>query len=251
MRAADAVLRRNGATPLHAQIADALRLQIQDEEFKSGENFPSERELAERYGVSRMTVRQALQHLRQDGLIYYERGVGTFVADRKIDVHTRNLSGFSDEMLSLGLAPSSRVLKLKREIAGEQVRKDLHLTADDPEVFHLERLRLADDEPMAFEVTYLPAALCTQLDEADLTKNSLYQILVENYNLQMHHAAESLEAAAATKFVAKQLGVKAGTPVLVVHRVVFTESNQPIESARTTYRADRYRATFYLSKNGR
>ncbi|MDQ3750821.1 MAG: GntR family transcriptional regulator [Acidobacteriota bacterium] len=247
---AQTILRRNDTTPLHAQICEALRLQIQSTELKAGENFPSERELAELYGVSRMTVRQAVQRLRQEGLIYHERGVGTFVSSRKIDVHTRNLGGFSDEMLSLGLKPSSRVLELKCEPVIEQVARDLNLETNE-KVFHLERLRLADDEPMAFEITYLPAELCPELDKADLTKNSLYKILVQNYNLQIHHAAESLEAAAATRFVAKQLGIKTGTPVLVVHRVVFSESNQPIESARTTYRADRYRATFYLSKNGR
>ncbi|HEY0656995.1 MAG TPA: GntR family transcriptional regulator [Pyrinomonadaceae bacterium] len=235
---------------MHTQIAEALMLQIQRGELKPGENFPSERDLAERFGVSRMTVRQALQRLRQEGLIYYERGVGTFVTNRKIDVHTRNLSGFSDEMISLGLKPSSRVLELKCVSATEHVAIDLHLEPKE-KVFHIERLRLADDEPMAFENTYLPEKLCPELDKADLTKNSLYQILTEDYNLQMNHAAESLEAAAANKYVAEHLGIKIRTPVLVVHRVVFSDSNQPIESARTTYRADRYRATFYLSKNGR
>lgn len=241
-------LLRNSPTPLHTQITEALRQQIERAELKAGENFPSERELAERYGVSRMTVRQALRHLRQDGLIYHERGVGAFVSSRKIDVHTRNLNGFSEEMMSLGLAPSSRVLHLKREPAGEKIAADLNVETG-AEVFRLERLRLADDEPMAFETTYLPAALLPELDLIDLTVNSLYKVLVENYNLPMHHAAESLEAAAANRFAAQQLGIKTGAPVLVVHRVVFTESNQPIESAHTTYRADRYRATFYLSKN--
>ena len=244
------VIQRDSPIPIYSQIAEALRLQIQSDELKAGENFPSERELAELFGVSRMTVRQAVQRLRQEGLIYYERGVGTFVTNHKIDVHTRNLGGFSDEMISLGLAPSSRVLKLKRETADKQVQQELRLKID-AEVFYLERLRLADDEPMAYETTYLPTALCPELDQQDLTKNSLYQILVQDYNLRINHAAESLEAAAATQFVARQLGIKTGTPVLVVRRVVFSESNEPIESARTTYRADRYRATFYLSKNGR
>lgn len=242
------ILRRNAPTPLHTQICEALRQQIQSTKLNPGESFPSERELAERYGVSRMTVRQALHRLRQEGLIYHERGVGTFVSSRKIDVHTRNLRGFSDEMISLGFKPSSHVLELKCESADEEMARDLNLETDE-EVFHLERLRLADDEPMAFEITYLPSRICPGLDKIDLTKNSLYQILVKKYNVQMHHAAESLEAAAATKFTAKQLGIKTGTPVLVVHRVVFSESNQPLESAYTTYRADRYRATFYLSKN--
>ncbi len=241
-------LRRNDTTPLHAQICEALRLQIKSTGLKAGETFPSERELAETYGVSRMTVRQALRQLRQDGLIYNERGVGTFVSGRKIDVHTRNLGGFSDEMIALGIEPSSRLLQLKSISATEQVARDLDLEAG-AKVFQLERLRLADGEPMALETTYLPEELCPKLDKWDLTENSLYQILTENYNLQMNHAAESLEAAAATRFVAEQLGIKASAPVLVVHRVVFGESNQPIESAHTTYRADRYRATFVLTKS--
>lgn len=242
------ILLRDGATPLHAQITETLRLQIKENQLKAGENFPSERDLAERFAVSRMTVRQALRHLRQENLIYHERGVGTFVSNRKFDVHTRNLSGFSEEMVSLGLIPSSRLVGLKRETPDEQIVKDLDLDAG-ADVFHLERLRLADDEPMAYESTFLPSALCPELDKVDLTKNSLYQVLADNYNVQMHHAAESLEAAAATKFEAKQLDIKQDAPVLVVHRVVYTESNQPIESARTTYRADRYRATFFLTKN--
>ena len=242
------LLQRDGTTPLHTQIAEALRVQIQNDEFKENENLPSERELAEKFLVSRMTVRQALQKLRHEGLIYHERGIGTFVNNRKLDVHTRNLNGFSEEMISLGLKPSSRVLTFKRELASDDVMSDLHLGAG-AEVIRLERLRLADREPMAFEQTHLPAYLFPKLEEFDLTKNSLYQVLTENYDLRMHHAEEVLEAKSATRFVAQQLDIRAGAPVLVVHRVVFNESNQPLESAHTIYRADRYRATFYLSKN--
>ncbi len=242
------LLSRDSTTPLHTQIAEVLRTKIQNDEFKDRVNLPSERELAEQYTVSRMTVRQALQKLRHEGLIYHERGVGTFVNNRKIDVHTRNLNGFSEEMISLGLVPSSRILIFRREAANDEVKHDLQLGTG-AEVVYLERLRIADDEPMAFEKTCLPAYLFPKLEEFDLTKNSLYQIITENYDLQMHHAEEILEAAAATKRVAEQLGIRVGAPVLVVRRIVFSESNQPVESAHTIYRADRYRATFYLSKN--
>lgn len=241
------LLSRDSTTPLHTQIAEVLRSRIQNDEFKEKENLPSERELAEQYTVSRMTVRQALQKLRHEGLIYHERGIGTFVNNRKIDVHTRNLNGFSEEMLSLGLVPKSRISVFKRELANEEIKHDLQLGAG-AEVVYLERLRIADNEPMAFEKTYLPAYLFPKLEEFDLTKNSLYQVLVENYDLQMHHAEEVLEAASATRRVAEQLEIRVGAPVLVVHRVVFSVSNQPIESAHTIYRADRYRASFYLSK---
>lgn len=244
------IFRREDTTPLHIQISEALRRRIQSGKLKSGANFPSERELADLYGVSRMTVRQAVHRLREEGLIYYERGVGTFVSNRKFDIHTRNLGGFSEEMESLGLKPSSRVIKLECVAASEAVRLELDLEPDE-KVNHLERLRLADDEPMAYEETYLPEKFTPGLVEWDLEQNSLYNVLVESYGVQMHHASESLEAVAASKLIAGQLGVKAGAPVLVVQRLVFSEANQPLEWARTTYRADRYRATFYLSKSGR
>lgn len=239
---------RDSATPLHIQIAEALRLQIQIDEIKAGENFPSERELAEHYGVSRMTVRQALHPLRKEGLIYHERGVGTFVADRKIDVHTRNLGGFSEEMRRRGLEPSSKVLSLRREIADNQTAENLRIAAN-AEVFELERLRLADGEPLAYEKAFLPAALCPTLDDYNLEKLSLYDVLENRFNVEIHHAEEFLEAAVAAPLEAKILGIKSKSPLLVVSRVVFTETNLAVESVQTLYRADRYRATFYLTKN--
>ncbi|HVF47845.1 MAG TPA: GntR family transcriptional regulator [Pyrinomonadaceae bacterium] len=243
-------LRREDTTPLHAQICAALRRRIQTGKLKSGQSFPSERELVDLYGVSRMTVRQAVLRLRHEGLIYYERGVGSFVSNKKVDLHTRNLVGFSEEMNLLGLKPSSRVMKIECEDPPPQIARELQL-APGEKTFHLERLRLADDEPMAYEDTYLREKFCPGLKDWDLKKNSLYQILIDNYGVQMHHASESLEAAIANKFIAKQLGIKVGAPVLLVQRLVFSDTNQPLESARTTYRADRYRATFYLAKNGR
>lgn len=239
---------RDSPTPLHSQIADALRLQIQFDEIKAGENFPSERELAEHYGVSRMTVRQALTPLRKEGLIYHERGVGTFVADRKIDVHTRNLGGFSEEMRRRGLEPSSKILSLRRRNADAQTAENLRIETD-AEVFELERLRLADAIPLAYEKAFLPVALCPTLDDYNLEKLSLYDVLENRFNVEIHHAEEFLEAAVCAPREAKILGIKSKSPLLVVSRVVFTETNQAVESVQTLYRADRYRATFYLTKN--
>jgi GntR family transcriptional regulator len=241
-------LDREGFVPLYAQIHEELRKLINTGKLLPGATVPSERELSEQYKVSRMTARQALRALRQEGLVYRERGLGTFVSNRKMDVHTRNLGGFTDEMKHLRMKPSSRILLIKRESSSQKLAKELEIKTGD-KVFHLERLRLADGFPMAFESAFLPAEICPDLDKYDLAKNSLYHVLKKSYGIKMRHASEVLEAAAATQMVAQLLGIKLNTPVLTVHRVVYSDANKPIESVTTIYRADRYKATYYLDSN--
>jgi len=240
---------RTSSVPLHTQIYEKLRRQIEHSKLKAGFPVPSERELSELCGVSRMTARQALTALRNEGLIYLERGVGAFVTNRKLDVHTRNLIGFTEEMRRRGLKPSSNLLLSSNEPATASVAQELLIDADD-EVFHFQRLRLADGSPLAFEDAYLPLDRFPDLPQKDLEKHSLYAILSDVYGVEMHHAEEVLEAVAAPKDIARHLAIKAGSPLLLVHRVVFTESNIAVESVRTYYRADQYRATFLITKNG-
>lgn len=243
------MLDRRSSVPLYTQIHAKLREKIDSNDLEAGAAVPSERELAEIYGVSRMTARQALNALRNDGLVYQERGIGTFVSKRKLDVHTRNLVGFTEEMKSRGFNPSSQLLLARREPASQQAAQDLGVEKGE-EVYHFQRLRLADALPLAFEDAYLPAKRFSDLDKKDLEKQSLYKVLEEDYGIQIHHAEEILEATVATREIARHLGVKARSPLLIVHRVVFTESNLAVEAVSTYYRADRYRATFHLTKNG-
>lgn len=242
-------INRDGNTPIYEQIYQNLKTKIDNTEFSAGESFPSERELAEKFGVSRMTVRQALNTLKKEGLIYHERGIGAFVSKRKLDVHTRNLVGFTEEMMERGLKPSSKLLLAKIQKADEETAKDLGIEAGEA-VFHLQRLRLADDSPMAFEDAYLPATRYPNLEKIDLERMSLYEVLETEYGVRMSHAEEFLEAMAVTKKIGDALSIKKGAPVLMVHRVVFSDANLAVESVKTFYRADRYRATFHLTKNG-
>jgi GntR family transcriptional regulator len=240
-------LDRNTAVPLHSQIHDFLRENILSSKFKSDEHIRSERELAEEFEVSRMTVRQALNALRKEGLIYQKRGKGTFVSSRKLDVHSRNLNGFSDEMQRRDLRPQSKVLQLTKETSTKETAEKLHLSVTD-EIFKLERLRLADDIPMAIEMSCLPAKMFPDLTKYDFEKQSLYRILEEKYGVQMYSAAEDLEAAICDAKTSELLGVKKNSPLLIVYRTVFAEDDQPIEYTKSIYRADRYRASFFLVK---
>ncbi len=242
------ILDRISSVPLYAQIHEKLRRQIEADELQAGAAVPSERELAEICKVSRMTARQALNALKKDGFVYQERGVGTFVSKRKLDVHTRNLVGFTEEMRGRGLTPSTRILLSRREPATAEIAAELGIDANE-EVYHFQRLRLADDLPLAFEDGFLPAKRFPDLDKKDLETESLYKILETDYGIEMHHAEEILEATCADKEIAAALAIKPKSALLIVHRVVFSESNAAVESVRTFYRADRYRATFFLTKN--
>ncbi len=241
-------LDRNSFVPLYAQIYQALRRAIDEGEISPGSPVPSERELSEDYGVSRMTARQALRALRHEGLVFRERGLGTFAAKRKVDVHTRNLIGFTEDMRQRGHKPSSKLIHFSRVAASPDTSETLGIEPGD-EIFRLERLRLADGTPMAYETNYIPAGLCPDLDKFDLQKESLYRVLEDFYGVRMHRAEEVLEAALALRREAQLLSIKEKSPVLVVHRVVYSDANQPIESVKTLYRGDRYRATFHLTKN--
>lgn len=240
-------LDRNSGEPLHAQIYDYLREGIISNRLRSDEHIPSERELAEELRVSRMTVRQAMNALREEGLIYQRRGKGTFVSSAKLDIHTRNLNGFSDEMRRRDLKPMSKVIRFTQETASSDVVERLKLEPGE-KVFVLERLRLADEIPMSVETTCLPVRRFPDLGSYDFSKSSLYKTLTDVYGVRMHSAAEDLEAAIAEEETSELLGAETGSAILIVYRTVFAEEDHPVEYTKSVYRADRYRASFFLVK---
>lgn len=242
-------LNKQSFTPLYHQIEQALRRRIEGGELEPGVAI-SERELSESLGISRMTARQALSALRDEGLIYSERGRGTFVAKQKLNVHTRQLLGFTEDMQRRGLEPGSRLLGFKRFRPEAAHAQKLRL-AEDEEAFELTRLRLADRVPMAFETCLLPVHLCPQLKRADVERGSLYQVLEQRYGVRLGWADEVLEAACATKAEAELLSIKPRAPVLVVQRTVYAADDAVIELVRSVYRGDRYQAAIQLKRQGR
>lgn len=239
-------INRSSSVPCYVQIFEQLR----DEVLKlpPGHLVASERELAERHGVSRMTAREAVRVLRHEGLIYHERGRGMFVAHRKLDLHERHaLAGFSEAMRRRGLSPGSRLLRFDRVPARGEVAAHLGLRTGEP-VYRIERVRLADDVPMAYECTHVPVAVCPGLYRYDMSREALYRVLREDFGLRMVRAVEALEATAAGRTIAKLFRTAAADPVLSIRRIVYAEAGQPIETTRSIYRADRYRATFEVTE---
>ena len=231
------------AQPRYAQVEQQLRARILSGDWQPGQALPPETELAQQFGVARMTARQALDGLRREGLLTRARGRGTFVTSPRIERELSRMHGFSEDMRARGMVPSSRLLAREVVPAPSEVSDRLQLGPREA-VIHLRRLRLADAVPMALESSYFNYALCQAILEADLESGSLYSFLQERVGLQILHASQELEATLPSQAEADLLGITRRQPVLVIHQITYVGAetgDMPAITGRTVYRADRYR----------
>lgn len=239
---------RTSQTPIFSQIGDTLRQQIKLGELMPGDPVPSERELAEQLKVSRMTVRAAMNKLVQEGLLLREHGRKTIVADTKLN-RDSGFTSFSEDMRARGLTPQSKVRELRAEMAEASIAAQLGLIAGE-RVIYLERLRLANQEPVAIERVYLPYERFAELlnKTKQLTRDSLYKILEQDFDCRPTFANETVEAVLLSSVDAKLFGLGSCAPALLAQRVTRDERGEPIETVQTLYRADRYRMSFFRKR---
>lgn len=243
-----AVLDRRSAVPLYYQIQQRLLEQIRSGELKAGDLVPSEQEISSRLRVSRMTARQALKSLCSMGLAYSLRGKGTFVSRAKLEMNFRQLLSFSEEMKVRGSQPRSKVLAFKCvHPGGGEVAQALHLNTEE-EVIFLQRVRMADSEPLCIETAHIPARLCPNLLDNFDPSGSLYQMLEERYGLQVQTADEVAEASVATVAEARLLRVPAKSAVFRFTRTACLQDGQPVEFVKSTYRGDRCKVVNRLTR---
>jgi GntR family transcriptional regulator len=235
-----------GPIPLHHQVFRDLRAALDANEWRAGDRMPTERELAERYGCSLITVRHALGELVREGRIERTRGRGTFVLQPRIDRDIAGSMSFAEEMQRRGLDPGTRLVTGRIEPAGEAVAASLGIAADAP-VVYLERLRLGDGEPLILEQARLPAERFAGLLAFDLEKRSLYDILAERYGARIVRARESVEPVMLRAREAGLLGVPSRSLALLIEGVAHDADGVPIESARSYVRGDRTR--YYLERD--
>lgn len=232
------LLDKQSPIPIYIQIEEQLKARILAGEFGVGTAIPSERELTESFGVSRMTLRQAVTNLVNDGLLYREKGRGTFVASPKVEQPLNGLTSFTEDMKARGMVPSNKLIHFKRVMPEADIAGELGLGSGD-EVFSVKRIRYADDKPMAIERTFLPVKLFRHLTEEAL-KGSLYSI-IEEQQLRISHASQRMEAALVKKEDAELLKIGMPSPVLCIERLSYLEDGIPFELVRSIYRADRYK----------
>lgn len=232
--------------PLYDQLVDVLKLKIETE-LEPHELLPSERELVAVYGLSRTTVRQALQELEKLGYIYKTHGKGTYVSD--LDKRATNLSdsySFTEQMLSMGKKPETRVLSFEKVEASKFFAKHLQVTIGTP-LLKIKRLRLADGEPMMLERTYLPFQLFSSLTADMVESKPLYDIVAQDYKQVIKMAHEEFFASIVRFNEADILDIPKESPVLHLTRTTYNAKNQIIEFTLSVARADqfKYKVTHY------
>jgi GntR family transcriptional regulator len=232
--------------PRYVEIERHLREMIAA--ASPGDPLPSDADLCARFGVSRMTARQAVQTLASEGLLYRRRGHGTFVATRPLHRRMGTLLGFSEEMLARGLRPSSRVIEAGWAVAAREDAAELGL-APGERVVVVHRVRLADDIPMAIERVVLPPA-CAGVLEADLSRGSLHAELARLGRVPSW-ARGSMVARICTPEEQELLGLDAPRALLVERRLVTDQAGTPVERTESRYSSDRYVFDVELHRVGR
>lgn len=233
------VIDKHSPLPLYFQLEEQIKKSIESEELQPGDTLPSERELSENYQISRMTVRQAITNLVNKGYLYREKGKGTFVSSQKFEQNLQGLTSFTEDMKARSLVPGSKLLHFEIYPAEEEIKQRLCLDEEEL-IYKIKRLRLANDEPIAVETSYLPVKLIPGLTP-DILGKSLYTYIENELQLSIGHAAQTVEAAIVSEEDRKHLNIHKGVPVLLIQRETFLEEGTPLEVVKSSYRADRYK----------
>ncbi len=227
----------SATVPLYRQLRDALQRALTVGHWRDDQPLPSEREMSERLGIARATVRQAIHELELEGWLVRRQGRGTFPSPAKVEQPLKRITGFSQNMRQAGMNPGSRLIEAKLEAASIRVARALRLPRGGA-VAVITRLRLADGEPLMLERAHINHALTPGLLERDLN-GSLYETLTRAYRLHFATGDETVEAITADPKLAKLLGIKRGAPALYTQRTVTTDTGAFLEFTERFGRADK------------
>ena len=216
------------------------------DQLQVGEAIPSERRLSGDLGVSRLTLRAALDDLVRDGYLERRHGSGTFVSEPKI-AQQLTLTSFSEDMRRRGMVAGSRTIELRETHAGAAVGRALKVSPD-ARVVLIRRLRLADGEPMALETLHVPAARVPGLTREALENASFYELLEKEYGVVIASGMQSIEPTVTNEEESELLGVPLHSPAFLFERTSRTAEGETVEFVRSLYRGDRYRLVAELSQ---
>ena len=214
-----------------------------------GESIPSERQLSADLGVSRLTLRAAVDELVREGYLVRRRGSGTFVSQPKI-AQELTMTSFSEDMRRRGMRPGSRTLSLTTTLAGARLGRLLNVSPSEPVVV-AKRLRLADGESMAIETLHVRDSLVPGLAKKDLDQTSFYELLDTRYGVQIASGIQTIEPTVTGEEESAALGVPLHSPAFLFERTSFAEDGRTVEFVQSIYRGDRYRLVTELNRRDR
>ncbi len=236
--------------PLYLQLVSYIKIQIQAGVLKPGDKIIAENELCEILGISRTTVRQCMNQLTEEGYIIRYRGKGSFIADQKLKRPINYLYDFTENMLRLGATPTSIVLTAEvTDLTDKVLLSALQMPTGHNTVFHLRRLRCANNDPILLEDTYIPYYLCPDIEQYDFSTSSLYHTLTERYSLNPYHANETIEAIIIPKNYAELLKCNPKVPGYNITRISHLDSGYIFEYTTSITRADKCVFQLDLYKN--
>jgi len=242
------MLDRQSPQTLHFQLEEIIRQGIENEVWKPDSSIPSENELSNIYGISRMTVRSVLNLLVQEGLIYKVPGKGTFVSKPKIVSNLLSQMGIKDQLEEMGYETLTKLVSIEKIMASSQITKALNLPCN-VEVYVLKRIRYIKNEPFSIHISYIPVSLCPNLEVKDLEGVQLCNILRNEYQFKIGRKVETLESTNATLEEAKMLSVKKLFPLLLLDSIVYTEDGLPIEFSKVLFRGDKIKLHLEFNSN--
>lgn len=232
------------ASPIYIQIHNEIKRSIESGRWSVGERIPSEREMAVTFGVSRMTLRQAVKTLVDEGILERHVGSGTFVARQKVqEKMSSGVTSFSELMRAQGKAPSSKTISYHIATPSLSEMEKLNLMEKEL-VLRMERIRYADEMPICFEIATIPEKLIREYSKDEVT-SSLYHALEESGHI-IGHAQQTVSAMLASEQIAEYLGIRRGDAILRLRQLTNLEDGQPFEYVRTQYVGERFE--FYLEK---
>ena len=240
------VLKDNGI-PLYYQLETILRQRIFSGDFELKAPLPSEEALGQEYNVSRITVRQALASLEREGLIVRRRGKGTFVSEKAVSVECPKLTGFMEDLISMGIRTTAKLLDVSVIQPPPYVRERLRL-GHGARVVRFEKVRLVEGSTFSHVFNYLPKDIGEKIEEKKLSGKPLLMILEDDLGIKAAEAVQTVEATVADSKVAPLLEVRVGDPLLKVERTVFDRNQRPVEYVSVLYRSDKYFFTVRLKR---
>jgi GntR family transcriptional regulator len=225
--------------PIYRIIESDIKENLKKGILKEGDMLSSENELKDHYKVSRMTVRQALNNLVNEGYLFRHKGKGTFVSKTKIEKKIQGLQSFTEEMKRMNRTVKNQIISTKLVEANDEVSAKLLLNRGDL-VYWMQRVRFADDIPVLFEELYVPKSIIKELTP-EILEGSFYNYLENTLKLKISYSIQNIEAKIASEPISSYLEVDNGSPILYITLNSFLDNNRPFEYVKSHYRADQYR----------